>query len=316
MRGNAPSHPGMPGIVATPSPTTLGSATGQIQVSRSKAGYIVAGLVIAAMAIAAIIAVVGKDKGIGAAGGGSEGSALVASGSESGTTGTGATGAGTTGAGATGTTGTGATETTGAGTTRIGATGTGANGTTGTGATGTGATGTAATGTGTTGTGANGATGTGATGTGATGTGTTGTGTSSTGGYTIPDETEIGVSSSPSGARIYVDNVDTGKITPAKLNVPRKRAKSISITLRLKGYEQFTFKSVDVSEASQQKAELVKVKTASHPSSRCRTPDRPGCKRDYDDCCLPEAGSGKPPGTKQGSAAGSAASDRDDLMRP
>src|SRR5262245_4632824 len=55
MRGNAPSVPGMPGIgVSTPAPTTLGSATGQVQASRGKVGYILVGLVIAATAIAAI----------------------------------------------------------------------------------------------------------------------------------------------------------------------------------------------------------------------------------------------------------------------
>ena len=119
------------------------------------------------------------------------------------------------------------------------------------------------------------------------------------------------MSSSPSGARIYVDNVDTGKITPAKLAVPRKRAKSISITLRLKGYDQFTFKSVDVGEPSQQKAELSKTKSVSHPASRCHTAERPGCKRDSYDCCVPESGYGRP-----GPGKGSGSGDGDDLMRP
>ena len=157
-----------------------------------------------------------------------------------------------------------------------------------------------------------------------TSTGTTGTGT--TGiydtGHTVreptihdeaPTSSEIGVSSTPPGARIYVDNVDTGKITPAKLEVPRKPKRSISIMLKLKGYETYTFKSVDVGESSHQKVDL-KTRTDSPPPVRCRTPERSGCKRDTKGCCLPESSTTGHSGS--GTKAGSAAEDPDGLLKP
>ena len=124
--------------------------------------------------------------------------------------------------------------------------------------------------------------------------------------------TEIGVASVPSGARIYVDGVDTGKITPAKLDVPRKSHGSIAITLKLKGYEAFTFRSVEVGESSQQKAELVKIKTEGSSAPRCRTPERAGCHRDSKGCCLEGTGNRNGSGAKTGSAA----EDPDGLLRP
>ncbi|HEX7836790.1 MAG TPA: protein kinase, partial [Kofleriaceae bacterium] len=82
--GVAPGMPSSHGIVATPAPTTLGSATGQVQGSRGKAGYILAALVIVAAAAAIIVVLAGKDR-VQVAGNGSE----VASGSAgSGATGT------------------------------------------------------------------------------------------------------------------------------------------------------------------------------------------------------------------------------------
>ena len=332
-----PSMPGIPSVVAsvaTPSPTTLGSAAGQVQGGR-KAGYILAGLVIVAVAVALIIVLVGKDR-VEAAGGGSEvasddrGSA-TASGSTGPTTGTGAIG--TTSGGTTSTTGTGTTGTpaTGSGTTNAAGTtpATGSGATNATGTTGTPATGSGATNaTGTTGT----TTGSSATGTATTGTGSSATGTAATGsdasagsdsGHTVreptirdepPAITEIGVSSTPSGARIYVDGVDTGKITPDKLEIPRKRSKPISITLKLKGYDTYTFRSVEVGANTQQKAELVKAKADLPPPVKCRTPERSGCRRDAKGCCVPESSTGNHTGS--GNKTGSAAEDPDGLIKP
>jgi hypothetical protein len=128
---------------------------------------------------------------------------------------------------------------------------------------------------------------------------------------TVSDTTEIGVASSPQGARIYVDGVDTGKITPAKLDVPHRSHGSIAISLRLKGYEPFTFRSVDVADSSLQKAELIKLKEGNAP--RCRTAERANCRRDGKGCCLPEGS-----GSRNGSGArnGSATEDPDGLLKP
>ena len=437
-----PSVPGMapvglpqvPGI-ATPVPTTLGSAAGQVHASRIRPGYVIAGLLIAAAAIAAIIVVVSNDKvPLAAAGGGSQvasGSAAMESdgtagaggaaangaggmaggtvpggttaggatangaggtsaggttaGAADGTTangaggtsagGTTANGAGGTSAGGTTANGTGGTAGNGAGGTTAngagGTTGNGASGTTANGAGGTSAGGTNAGGTtagaaggtnaggttagaaggttangaggtsaggttangagGTTGNGAGGTTANGAGGTSAGGTTANGAGGTSAGGTTangaggtsgstrngvagagssghvIDDTTEIDVRSSPSGARIYVDNVDQERNTPAKLHVP-KTGHSISIMLRLKGYESYTFKAVDVRAASQQTADLVKTKGTT-TTSKCKTSEHPGCTRDSKGCCVGEGS-----GAKQGSAA--QVPDRDDLMRP
>jgi hypothetical protein len=106
---------------------------------------------------------------------------------------------------------------------------------------------------------------------------------------------EIDVISAPPGAHVLVDGSDTGKVTPTTLMVPKKRGAKISITLRLKGYNTTTLKSVDTAENSQQRIELVKAKPAisTPPTSTGRT-----------------NGSGNKPG----SAAGS--DDPDGLMRP
>jgi hypothetical protein len=261
----------------------------------------------------------------GAAGGTTaNGAGGTTSGAAGGTT---ANGAGGTSAG--GTTGNATGGATAGGTTANGAGGTSAGGTTGNSAGGTSAGGTTAgaaggtTANGTGGTSAGGTTGNDAGGTTAGGTtagGTTGNGTGGTSGSTrngvagagssghlIDDTTEIDVRSSPPGARIYVDNVDQERNTPAKLHVP-KTGHSISIMLRLKGYESYTFKPVDIRAASQQTADLVKTKSTT-TTSKCKTAEHPGCSRDSKGCC---AGEGS--GAKQGSAA--QVPDRDDLMRP
>ncbi len=321
--GVAPSIPGVrpgslpPGAIATPSPTTLGAATGQVQPGRGKTGFIIAGLVIAAAAIAAIIVVAHKDEVPGAGSaiaatdpGGASGatpgsdttSGITAPGSATATGGTtpgSATAAGGTAPGsATATGGTPGSATAMSGTTP----GSGTTGGTTPGTPGTGETngaGSAAVAPGSTG--------------GSAGSGSAGSGSGRT--AAVLDTTEIGVASSPPGAKIYVDGVDTGKITPAKLDVPRKTGDSISISLRLKGYEPFTFKSVNVGEDSQQKAELIKIKSDGSAAPRCRTPERAGCRRDGKGCCLPEGpGSGGRNGS--GGKTGSAAEDPDGLLRP
>jgi len=135
----------------------------------------------------------------------------------------------------------------------------------------------------------------------------TGAGTShgASPGDDVNGNSEISVTSSPSGARVFVDNVDTGKITPTKLEIPKKSDKPISITLRLKGYEPFTFKAVDVRESSQQVADLVKTRAAGSgaPAAKCRTAERAGCPRDSKGCCVPAGGR-------------NASDDPDGLLRP
>jgi hypothetical protein len=112
---------------------------------------------------------------------------------------------------------------------------------------------------------------------------------------TVEPSAEIDVISSPTGAKIYVDNVDTGKVTPFTLTFARSEAKKIAISLKLKGYSTYTFRPVEASESSQQKGELVKLKTGS---------TGPG----------PGSGARNGSGTKTGNTPGSA--DRDGLMRP
>ncbi len=78
-------------------------------------------------------------------------------------------------------------------------------------------------------------------------------------------KSEIHVISVPSGAKIFVDNVDTGQVTPSTLEYPVDKPQKIAITLRLRGYTTFTFKAVDATASSQQKTELVKAKSGPGP---------------------------------------------------
>jgi serine/threonine-protein kinase len=80
---------------------------------------------------------------------------------------------------------------------------------------------------------------------------------------TVDAFSEIGVTSTPPGAKIFVDGSDTGKVTPSTLRIPKKPGIKISVTLRLKGYNSFTFKEVDASEDSQQEIDLVKAGSGS-----------------------------------------------------
>jgi hypothetical protein len=281
------TSPGLSRPLATPAPTTLGSAVGQVQRRRGAAGYILAGLVIVAVAVALIIVLVGKDK-VQAAGTGSEaasGSAVVSG--------------ATTGS---------ATSLTGSGTS-AGSDGVAAGSAAGTGSN-TGSAIAAGTGSDTAGSSAGGSSAAG-------GSGAAGTGSDTARPITptIADEpmTQITVTSTPPGARIYVDGADTGRITPGKVEV-RKKERSVAILLKLRGYEPFTIRSVDVSDASEQSADLVKIKTTPlPPPPRCKTPERSGCPRDTRGCCVAGAGSGH---TGSGNKTGSAADDPDGLLKP
>jgi serine/threonine protein kinase len=224
----------------TPAPTTLGSATGQVQAPRSKMGLIVAAvaIMVVAGAISAILAITGKGKDKGADPGSGSEVAMNGSGSDK--------AAGQPGADpASGSVDAaidaprpiqptfGSNEPTGGSAEAHG--GSGVVGTPGV-----------------------------VVGTPGTVVGTPGVvvGTPGTPGTpgTVERNVEIDVISAPPGARVFVDGADTGKVTPTTLSVP-SRGKKLQIQLRLKGYNFYTFKGVDVSENSQQKIELVKLKS-------------------------------------------------------
>ncbi|HET7501453.1 MAG TPA: serine/threonine-protein kinase [Kofleriaceae bacterium] len=124
------------------------------------------------------------------------------------------------------------------------------------------------------------------------------------------------VSSTPPGARIFVDGTDTGKLTPSPLIFPSKmKGKRVAIALHLKGFTTLSSK-VEVGASGEQQFEL-KAKAEAPPPPRCRTAERAGCTRDGKGCCLPEAaGQGTPPGHGSGTKQGSAKQDPDGLMKP
>jgi len=228
--------------LATPAPTTLGAATGQVATPRSKTGLIIAALLVVGAAAAAIVVVAGGKTKLPEGGSGS----AVASGDRGkdkvvavGDPGQGGQG-GTNGAG------TGSSRpvqpTFGSDTPSAGSN-THPNGPNGPAGSNTPAIVPT--------TGSNGA--------GSTGTPPAGTDAGSA--VTAERFTEIDVESSPPNAKIFVDGADTGKITPATLSVPKKPGKKLQITLRLKGYNNFSFKAVDAGENSKQTTELVMVKT-------------------------------------------------------
>jgi serine/threonine protein kinase len=259
---------------ATPAPTTLGSAAGQLQPGSSRTGYLIAGAAIVVAAIVMIVIVAtGKTKivevGNGSAGG-SNGSAKLLAGNDPGSA---ATGSAATGSGATGSAATGA------------------------GTTGSAATGSATAGAGTTGSGSAGAgsafvptisdnTGS-AAGSAEDHAGSAmppraGSGSDAGGArVTLVSTVEIEVISTPTGARIFVDGTDTGKVTPSQLSFPKLKGKKLQISLRLKGYNNAVFKA-DAGESSQQRMELVKARvggptstgsgSASHTGSGTRPP--------------------------------------------
>jgi hypothetical protein len=75
------------------------------------------------------------------------------------------------------------------------------------------------------------------------------------------DNVAIQIVSTPPGAHIFVDNTDTGKVTPAPLTFPKGNSK-VQISLRLKGYAP-TGSRVDTSTSSEQRYELAKAKPQS-----------------------------------------------------
>jgi len=137
----------------------------------------------------------------------------------------------------------------------------------------------------------------------------------------IEPNVDIEVSSVPSGARIYVEGSDTGKLTPAPLSFPKVKGKKLAIALHLKGYTAASFKA-DLGDSSRLTIELVKIKVVDTPVVRCKTSERAGCARDGKGCCLPEgqgpgsAGRTNGSGARAGSAQGQGSADPDGLMRP
>jgi len=229
--------------VSTPVPTTLGSATGQVTSPRSKTGLIIAALLVVGAAAAAIVVVAGGKTKLPEGGSGS----AVASGDH----GTDKVAAGDPGQGGQGA-GTGSAKpippTFGSDTPPAGSN-TGPNGPNGPNGSNTPAIVPPA--------GSNAA-------------GSNGTlpgGTDAGSAATTERYTEIDVDSVPPNAKIFVDGADTGKITPATLSVPKKPGKKLQITLRLKGYNIFSFKAVDAGENSKQTTELVLLKTKGGPIS-------------------------------------------------
>ncbi len=219
-------------VPATPAPTTLGSAAGQVTPQRKKTGLIIAALVVMAAAAAAIVVVAGGKAKLPDGGSGS----AVASGEHGsdkivavGDPGPGSQG----GQGGTAGSATGSAKTippTFGSDTPSGGSNTPPNGSNGNGSNG------------------------------ADSTGNPSSGSDAGSAVTVERYTEIEVDSVPSNAKIFVDGSDTGKLTPATLSVPKKPGKKLQITLRLKGYTNFTFKAVDAGENSKQTTELVKTK--------------------------------------------------------
>jgi hypothetical protein len=80
-----------------------------------------------------------------------------------------------------------------------------------------------------------------------------------------PVMVSIHVSSNPEAAEIFVNGVDTQKKTYATISVPRTK-KPAQITLRLKGYDDFTVKDVDLDRAElTESATLVQKKVVPPP---------------------------------------------------
>ena len=121
---------------------------------------------------------------------------------------------------------------------------------------------------------------------------------SGTGSQTVAEDekVDIDVVSTPAGARIYIDGVDTGKSTPATLNLPKTQGKKVNVSLKLKSYMSFSSR-VDVGQSSQQRFELTKI-----GKSTTTTPPPPP----------------PPPGNRNGSATPTRPQnqDPDGLMRP
>jgi serine/threonine protein kinase len=290
--GSSPHMTPLPGTVlaprpATPSPTTLGGSTvgattGHGAPARSKAAYIITGVAIVLAAVAAIIIVVAsKSKGSEVANGSGSGSVIDDS-------------------------------------ARVAVTGPGSAGSAMIPAIGSGSAATPASGSGSAGAGSSTVLATGSNDVGSAGSGSAGSGsTVERPAVPEPQAVKIDVTSSPTGAHILVDGLDTGKVTPDTLLFPKASGKRFSVTLRLRGYDTYTFKSVDAGESSTQEVELVKTKAVVVPTPLCKGPQPARCRRDSAGCCVPDttgrnpgSGTRPPPPPTQGS------SDPDGLMHP
>ena len=268
----------------TGTPTTLGSASAQIQAQRSKSAYVAAAIGVIVAAAIAIVLVVAKGKGPDAA---RASGSLVDDRSEASRAGLGSdpgvaanpTGSGSAIAGSGTMAGTPA-----AGASRPDA----GSDTAGSGS----ATATAGD---TSATGSNAA---------------DGSANGTAGSDPVP-ATDITVTSVPARAKILVDGVESGKLTPSTLTIPK--GKRVEITLRLRGYEPYAFKPVQGGASSDLNAELVKSKSSTVPT--CRGPQRAGCARDARGCCLPDS-TGTGSGRANGSGSRSPTSDPDGLMTP
>ena len=106
---------------------------------------------------------------------------------------------------------------------------------------------------------------------------------------------QVVVHSTPSGAKIYIDGAETGKSTPA--SVPLSRGQRATISLRLRGYTNYTFKALQIDDNTEPQVELEgelarprSTSTTSPPPNRgsaTRPASTPG-SRDPDDLMKPE----------------------------
>ncbi|MBL9015619.1 MAG: protein kinase [Myxococcales bacterium] len=72
--------------------------------------------------------------------------------------------------------------------------------------------------------------------------------TGSAGSAVVPEEPKVSVitlTTTPPGAAIYIDGIDTGKVTPQPIEVPRDK-KAVTITLRLDRYQDKVLKNLSV----------------------------------------------------------------------
>ena len=114
----------------------------------------------------------------------------------------------------------------------------------------------------------------------------------SAGSAAIPEEPTVSVitlTTTPPGAAIYIDGIDTGKVTPQPIEVPREK-KAVTITLRLDRYQDKVLKNLSVDSDVNDTFELKKK----------------------------SSGTGKGTGTGKGSGKGSGSGRKDDtgLERP
>ena len=190
---------------AVPAPTTLGAAAGQVQPRRSKTGFLIAGVLVLAAAGAGI-AVVMTGKDVPAAGSSDPGSNVAGSNEV---------------------------VTPGSNDKTVDK--------------GSATTGSASTGSATTGSASTGSASTGSASTGSASTGSASTG-SAAGSAVIPEEPKVStitLTTTPSGAAIFVDGVDQKKRTPEPFEVPRDK-KAVTITLKLEKYQDIVLRNFSV----------------------------------------------------------------------